>query len=112
MEAPPLLKERQRNIPKQVSDLVMSALAKDPAGRPSTAAAFAIALRTSAEGESPLLDQANDLYRKFRSTFICISTLIYTPFIILGLFLLLATDWLYLLFLPILLFANTLDNTA
>lgn len=42
---PPPLREHTKKIPKRVAAVVMSALAKDPAGRPQTALAFADSLR-------------------------------------------------------------------
>lgn len=55
--APPPLRERVKRIPKRASGVVMSALAKNPADRPQSAAAFANALRAEA-------DSIGSLYRR------------------------------------------------
>jgi serine/threonine protein kinase len=82
MEAPPPpLKNLRGDIPKPVAELVMSALSKNPAERPVSAAAFASALRANAEGPGTLLRQALALYSEHFPTFIRISLIGYIPFI-------------------------------
>jgi serine/threonine protein kinase len=110
MPAPPL-KEKRHDIPKVVAAAVMSALAKNPAERPASAAAFATALRANVDGEDPILKQADMLHKKHRSTFICISMLTSVPFILANFWLVLLSKWFLLLLLPITLLANML-NTA
>jgi hypothetical protein len=61
---------------------VMTALAKDPADRPQTAAGFASALRAAGEGVGHLLRQAFALYSEHFPTFIKISLLGYAPLIV------------------------------
>jgi hypothetical protein len=64
--------------------LVMSALAKDPAERPQSAAGFASALRASWEGPTHLLRQAFALYSEHFPTFFKIALLGYAPFTLLA----------------------------
>lgn len=47
---PPPIREKNRKLPRKMARIVMSALAKDPAERPQSAAGFAAALRASWEG--------------------------------------------------------------
>lgn len=63
----------------------MSALAKDPAQRPQSAAGFASALRASSEGPTHLLRQAFALYSEHFPTVLKISLLGYAPFAVLAL---------------------------
>ena len=65
--------------------IVMSALAKDPAARPQSAAGFASAIRASWEGPGHLLRQAFALYSEHFPTFIKIALLGYAPFTVLAL---------------------------
>jgi serine/threonine protein kinase len=78
---PPPLREKRRDIPKPVADLVMSALSKNLAGRPTSATTFASALRVKAEDEAAFLRQAITLYNQHFSTFIRLALIGYTPFI-------------------------------
>ncbi|MEW6732414.1 MAG: serine/threonine-protein kinase [Acidobacteriota bacterium] len=78
---PPPLKQLCPNLPKSVAALVMSALAKNPAERPVSAAAFANALRANAEGSGAILRQAIALYSEHFSTFLRISLIGHLPMI-------------------------------
>ena len=78
--APPPIRDRNRKVPRKMATIVMSALAKDPAQRPRTAAGFAAALRAGWEGPSHLLRQAFALYSEHFPTFIKIALLGYAPF--------------------------------
>jgi hypothetical protein len=78
-EAPPL-RDRNRKVPAKIARIVMSALARDPAQRPQSAAGFAAALRASWEGPTHLLRQAFALYSEYFPTFIKIALLGYAPF--------------------------------
>lgn len=78
--APPPIRDRNRKVPRKLAAIVMSALAKDPAQRPQTAAGFASALRASWEGPTHLLRQAFALYSEHFPTFIKIALLGYAPF--------------------------------
>ncbi len=55
---PTALREVNGKLPKRVSRLIMSALAKDPAARPQTALAFANAMRANADGLGALYRRA------------------------------------------------------
>jgi serine/threonine protein kinase len=81
-EIPTSLRQKQHKITKALSDLVMSALEKDPSKRPPTAQAFAIALRTILETENSLLTQALDIYRNNFSECFSLSLLVNSLFIL------------------------------
>jgi serine/threonine protein kinase len=55
---PPPIREKNRKVPRKMARIAMSALAKNPAERPQSAAGFASALRASWEGPTHLLRQA------------------------------------------------------
>jgi serine/threonine protein kinase len=69
-------------IPKSVSGVVMSALAKNPAERPPTAFAFASALRGQSEGIGALYRRAFSLYSEYFPKFLKLSFLAHIPVII------------------------------
>ena len=77
---PPPIREKNRKVPRKMARIVMSALAKDPAQRPQSAAGFASALRASWEGPTHLLRQAFALYSEHFPTFFKIALLGYAPF--------------------------------
>ncbi|HEY0406084.1 MAG TPA: protein kinase [Pyrinomonadaceae bacterium] len=76
---PPLLRAKNKKIPKRVARHVMSALAKDPAARPPSAAAFSNALRANAEDASTLVRRALTLYTEHFPKFIRLAVLSYAP---------------------------------
>ncbi|MEP6718472.1 MAG: serine/threonine-protein kinase [bacterium] len=76
---PPSLRERTKKVPKRVEQVVMRALAKDPAARPQTAAAFASALRGQADGISALYRRAFALYSEYFPKFLKMSLLAHCP---------------------------------
>ena len=76
---PPLAVKR---VPKKVSALIMSALAKDPDDRPASAAGFAGALRAHATGVGALLQNALTLYTEHLPTFMRLALLVYAPVIV------------------------------
>jgi serine/threonine protein kinase len=78
---PPPLKQKRRKIPKKMAAVVMSALAKDPASRPATAAGFASALRASSEGTGALMRRAFGLYVEHFPKFFRVTFLMYLPLI-------------------------------
>ena len=84
-EAPPPLRERNPKIRQKVADLVMSALAKDPAARPASAAAFASALRANSEGAGTLLRRALVIYSEHLPTFLRTAVVVLSPVIALNL---------------------------
>jgi serine/threonine protein kinase len=85
--APPALRERNRKVPKRVARVVMSALAKDPAARPQTAAAFSNSLRANADSISSLYRRAIALYSEYFPKFIKMSLIAHLPVILLTLLL-------------------------
>ena len=82
---PAPLRDHTRKVPQKLARIVMSALAKDPAERPQSAAGFASAIRASWEGPGHLLRQASALYSEHFPTFIKIALLGYAPFALLAL---------------------------
>jgi serine/threonine protein kinase len=86
---PPSLREKNPKIPKRVGRLVESALAKKPAERPTSAAAYASALRANSEGTGTLLRRSFALYSEYFPKFVKISLLAHIPVILLKLLLLL-----------------------
>ena len=82
---PDPIRERSRKVPRKMARIVMSALSKDPAERPQSAAGFASAIRASWEGPGHLLRQAFALYSEHFPTFFKIALLGYAPFTVLAL---------------------------
>jgi serine/threonine protein kinase len=80
-EQPPQLEVKR--VPRKVSALVMRALAKTPAERPTSAAAFASALRAHSTGVGTLLRQALTLYSEHLPTFLRLAVLAYWPVVLL-----------------------------
>lgn len=80
--APPPLEAKK--LPKRVAELVMSALAKNPAERPETAAAFASALRARSEGAGTLLRKTMSLYSEHFPLFLRLSVIGHIPLIIIA----------------------------
>ncbi|MFY9222582.1 MAG: serine/threonine-protein kinase [Blastocatellia bacterium] len=85
---PQNIKELRRDIPKAVSTLIMSALAKNPAERPTTVAAFSNALQARSQGATSLLRQAISLYNNHFPIFLRISLIGYIPLIVFSSFML------------------------
>ena len=79
---PPPLSGSVARVPRKVTDLVMSALAKEPAARPSRAGGFASALRSAAEGSGTLLRQAIALYSERFPTLLRVSVIAYLPLMV------------------------------
>src|SRR5262249_32067948 len=78
-EAPTPLREISPKTPKKIAALIMSTLAKDPAERPQSAAAFACALRARAEGTGALLRRAFALFSERFPTFMRVSVISFLP---------------------------------
>ncbi|HEU4478046.1 MAG TPA: protein kinase, partial [Pyrinomonadaceae bacterium] len=81
--APPYLRSKNKKIKERVANVVMSALAKDPADRPQTAAAFASSLRAQAEGIGSLYRRALTLYSEHFPKFFKLSVIAHIPVIVL-----------------------------
>ena len=79
---PQHLRERVKKVPKRAARVVMSALAKDPAERPQTAAAFANALRAEADGIGTLYRRALVLYFEHFPKFFRLSLIAHIPVIV------------------------------
>jgi len=80
--APPDLRAQNKKLPKRVARVIMSTLAKDPADRPQTAAAFANALHANADGLGVLYRRAFALYSEYFPKFVKLSLLAHIPLII------------------------------
>ena len=80
--APPPLSKRAKKVPKRAAQVVMSALAKDPAERPQTAVAFSGELRAQAEGIGSLYRRAFALYSEYFPKFLKMSLIAHIPVII------------------------------
>lgn len=72
-----------KKIPWKVARVIMSALAKDPAQRPPTAAAFASALRAHSAGTGQLLRQSLTLFGEHLPVFLRLALIVYAPLILL-----------------------------
>jgi serine/threonine protein kinase len=81
-DQPTPLQEHNVKLLKRVSHVVMSALEKDPAARPQTAAAFANALRANADGLGALYRRAFSLYSEYFPKFLKLSLMAHIPVII------------------------------
>lgn len=81
--SPPYLRSQNKKIKERVANVVMSALAKDPAARPQTAAAFASSLRAQAEGIGSLYRRALTLYSEHFPKFFKLSLIAHIPVIVL-----------------------------
>ncbi len=89
--SPAELREKNRKVRKRAAQVVMSALAKDPANRPQTAAAFASALRGQADGIGSLYRRAFALYSEYFPKFLRLSLIAHVPVIVITI-LILALD--------------------
>jgi len=82
---PTPLRAHNGKLPKRVSRLIMSALEKDPAARPQTAAAFANAMRANVDGLGALYRRAFALYSEYFPKFVRLSFMAHIPLIVLTL---------------------------
>src|SRR5205085_12641376 len=81
--APPPLRERRKKVPKRTAQVIMSALAKNPADRPASAMSFANALRASSEGIGKLFRRALVIYSEHFPVFFRLSLVAYMPIVVL-----------------------------
>jgi serine/threonine protein kinase len=81
-EPPAPLREKTKKLRKRAAQVVMTALAKDPADRPQTAAAFASSLRAQAEGIGSLYRRAFALYSEYFPKFLRLSFIAHIPVIV------------------------------
>jgi hypothetical protein len=79
---PPPLREHSKKIPKRVAEIVMGALAKDPADRPQTASAFANSLRAQSQSIGTLYRRAFALYSEYFPKFLKLSLIAHIPVIL------------------------------
>lgn len=79
---PPPLRAHSKKIPKRVAEVVMGALAKDPAERPQTALAFGNSLRAQATSIGTLYRRAFALYSEYFPKFLKLSLTAHLPFIV------------------------------
>ncbi len=79
---PPPLREKNKKVSKRVAQHVMSALHKDPAQRPASAAAFSSALRASSDSTSTLVRRALTLYTEHFPKFMRLALLCYAPVLV------------------------------
>jgi eukaryotic-like serine/threonine-protein kinase len=86
-EIPEPLGNRRKGIPTGVSETVMRALAKTPAERPVSTAAFATALRVHADGDAAITLEADRLWSAHRDTAMKLTAATLLPGILLTAFL-------------------------
>jgi serine/threonine protein kinase len=78
-----VMRAHREKVRKRAAQVVMSALAKDPANRPQTAAAFASALRGQSDGIGSLYRRAFALYSEYFPKFLRLSLIAHVPVIVL-----------------------------
>ena len=81
-ETPTPLREKTKKLRKRAAQVVMTALAKDPADRPQTAAAFASSLRAQADGIGSFYRRAFALYSEYFPKFLRLSLIAHIPVIV------------------------------
>ena len=74
---PPSIRDRRRDVPRDVEQLILTTLAKDPADRP-TAMELGRRLRLYVEGEAPILERGEQFYNSRRAILVSLSLLVYT----------------------------------
>ena len=79
INTPPPPLTRHKKVSKRVANVVMKALAKDPAERQPTAAAFASSLRAQADGIGSLYRRAFALYSEYFPKFLKLSLIAHIP---------------------------------
>ena len=92
-EPPPRLRPPGRRLPRPVVDLIASALDKDPARRPPSAAGFAAALRARSEGRLSFLRSLEAVFADRFGLLFRISLLAHLPLLLASL-LLVVLGWL------------------
>ncbi|HEX8748095.1 MAG TPA: protein kinase, partial [Pyrinomonadaceae bacterium] len=72
-----------KKVPTKVARVIMASLAKNPAQRPPTAAAFANSLRAHSAGTGELLRRALTLFGEHLPVFMRLALIVYSPLILL-----------------------------
>jgi serine/threonine protein kinase len=83
VKSPSQRQKRKYKIPKRTEEIILSALSKNPADRPASAASFASALRATSEGGGALLRRAFALYSEYFPKFFMASMIVNLPGILL-----------------------------
>src|SRR5258705_2414326 len=91
--SPASLREKSHKGRKRAAQVVMSALEKDPADRPQTAAAFASALPGQSDGISSLSRRGFDLYSEYFPKFLRLSLIAHVPVIVITILILALDLW-------------------
>ncbi|MBL8149056.1 MAG: serine/threonine protein kinase [Blastocatellia bacterium] len=81
-ELPTDISEKSPNIPKPISQLIMSTLAKKPEARPSNALSFALGMKINFEGFPALLKQAQNFSTALRPALVYTSLKFHVPLLL------------------------------
>jgi serine/threonine protein kinase len=84
---PPPLRGKNPKVSKKVAQLVERAMAKDPHERPTSAAAYASAVRANMEGVGSLLRRSFALYSEYFPLFLRISLMAHIPVVLMAMLL-------------------------
>lgn len=91
----PPIHARFSDISLAVEQVILTAVAKDPALRPPTACAFAAGLQANAQGEQPLLSAAFDLYRQHFTYLMRGALALYLPYLIINYLWLVGSNYIF-----------------
>jgi len=81
---PPPIQDLRKDLPKEAADVVMSALAKDPAARPDNALAFAAQLSARFETPRTFLHNAALLFLSHIGAWMRLAVLCFSPILVAG----------------------------
>lgn len=111
----PSLREKRKNLSKSIQNTVESAMAKSPSDRPISAMAFVERMKSNQELDTPLIKQAQQIYKTNSKAFLALTGTIYLPILLGFLFIDLknyvGNTTLILIFLS-LLFATKINTVA